>query len=334
MDDLGQTHSIVIVGGGFAGTALARALAAQRTRGLQVTLVSDESTTTFNPMLPEAVGASVFPEQVVAPLREMLDLKRGDCFVMGRVTDVDLRARSLQCHTLAGDLRLHYDQLVLAFHNRPQYLGSAWHGLLALSLDGEVLAANERACDLLEIRREALVGRRSSDLIGERSPLFIARLLQGGVSSVQTAKGEFFFRALQVPRHASIGGAAPAARATRAVAPSRDSIIRCNMSSPPLTDRRDRRKGAVSPSNVEIVCREGAAASSCAAGTFGRRLTNRCCKVASPLGSPCCRSGLGGRRLRPVSGWLLLALALAWCPAPASAFAAELNLLDDTSVGA
>ena len=104
MDDLGQTHSIVIVGGGFAGTALARALAAQRTRGLQVTLVSDESTTTFNPMLPEAVGASVFPEQVVAPLREMLDLKRGDCFVMGRVTDVDLRARSLQCHTLAGDL--------------------------------------------------------------------------------------------------------------------------------------------------------------------------------------------------------------------------------------
>ena len=78
MNDLDPTHSIVIVGGGFAGTALARALDARRTPGLQVTLVSDESTTTFNPMLPEAVGASVFPEQVVAPLREMLDLKRGD----------------------------------------------------------------------------------------------------------------------------------------------------------------------------------------------------------------------------------------------------------------
>ena len=118
MNDLARTHSIVIVGGGFAGTALARALAAQRAPGLQVTLVSDESTTTFNPMLPEAVGASVFPEQVVAPLREMLDLERGDTFVMGRVTDADLRKKSLRCHTVAGDLRLHYDQLVLAFGNR------------------------------------------------------------------------------------------------------------------------------------------------------------------------------------------------------------------------
>ena len=34
--------------------------------------MSEESYTTFNPLLPEAVGASIFPEQVVAPLREML----------------------------------------------------------------------------------------------------------------------------------------------------------------------------------------------------------------------------------------------------------------------
>ena len=38
-NDPAQTHSIVIVGGGFAGTALARALDARRTPGLQVTLV-------------------------------------------------------------------------------------------------------------------------------------------------------------------------------------------------------------------------------------------------------------------------------------------------------
>ncbi|RMH82660.1 sigma-54-dependent Fis family transcriptional regulator [Pseudomonas sp. AOB-7] len=98
------------------------------------------------------------------------------------------------------------EHLVLAFHARPQYLGSAWHGLLALSLDGEVLAANQQACELLQIGREALLGRRSSDLLGSRSPQFIARLLQGGVSSVQTAKGEFYFRALQVPRHTSLAG--------------------------------------------------------------------------------------------------------------------------------
>ncbi|CAD5110425.1 sigma-54-dependent Fis family transcriptional regulator [Zestomonas carbonaria] len=97
------------------------------------------------------------------------------------------------------------EHIVLAFHSRPQYLGSAWHGLLALSLDGEVLAVNEQACSLLQSSREALVGRHSSDLLGSRSPQFIARLLQGVVSSVQTAKGEFYFRALQVPRHATLG---------------------------------------------------------------------------------------------------------------------------------
>ena len=91
----------------------------------------------------------------------------------------------------------HPEHLVLAFHSRPQYLNSAWHGLLALSLDGEVLAANDNACQLLQLPRQGLIGRRSSDLLGERSPAFIARLWQGGVSSVQTAKGEFFFRALQ-----------------------------------------------------------------------------------------------------------------------------------------
>ncbi|MBF8794728.1 sigma-54-dependent Fis family transcriptional regulator [Pseudomonas monteilii] len=101
----------------------------------------------------------------------------------------------------------HPEHLVLAFHSRPQYLASAWQGLLALSLDGEVVAANDNACQLLQVSRQALIGRRSSDLLGERSPAFIARLWQGGVSSVQTAKGEFFFRALQLPRHGSLNGA-------------------------------------------------------------------------------------------------------------------------------
>lgn len=92
------------------------------------------------------------------------------------------------------------EQLVVAFHSRPQYLGSAWHGLLALSLDGEVLAANDQACALLQVSRAALIGRCCSELMGEQSSAFIARVWQGGISSVQTAKGEFYFRSLHLPR--------------------------------------------------------------------------------------------------------------------------------------
>jgi transcriptional regulator of acetoin/glycerol metabolism len=106
----------------------------------------------------------------------------------------------------------HQDHLVLAFHSRPQYVGSAWHGLLAVSLEGEVLAANDRACDLFQLRRETLVGRRASELIGDRSPQLITRLLQGGIISVQTSRGEFFFRSLQVPRHITLSKISPAPR--------------------------------------------------------------------------------------------------------------------------
>ncbi|MEG1038358.1 MAG: sigma-54-dependent Fis family transcriptional regulator [Pseudomonas sp.] len=101
------------------------------------------------------------------------------------------------------------EQLVLSFHSRPQYLGSAWHGLLALSLDGEVLAANERACELLQLKRAALIGRRCSDLMGERTSAFLTRLWTDRVSSVQTAKGEFFFRAVHLPRRAGMGTTQP-----------------------------------------------------------------------------------------------------------------------------
>ena len=60
-------QTIVIVGGGFAGTTLARVLDGKLPPGHELLLISEESHTTFNPMLPEALGASIFPEQVVAP---------------------------------------------------------------------------------------------------------------------------------------------------------------------------------------------------------------------------------------------------------------------------
>ena len=111
-------ESILIVGGGFAGTTLARRLDGKLPPGCTLTLVSEESYTTFNPMLPEAVGASIFPEQAVAPIRAMLDPKHGSRFVMGNVTAIDPVRRVLHCRTLAGPRELGYTQLVLAYGNR------------------------------------------------------------------------------------------------------------------------------------------------------------------------------------------------------------------------
>jgi len=175
-------QSIVIVGGGFAGTTLARALDARRPAGLQVTLISDESTTTFNPMLPEAVGASVFPEQVVAPLREMLDMKRGDRFVMGRVTDVDSRAHTLRCETLAGIRELRYDQLVLAYGNRARLdliPGMALHAM-PLKTVGDALHIRNvvlRRLACIELETDAALRREIGHFV----------VIGGGFSGVEVA---------------------------------------------------------------------------------------------------------------------------------------------------
>src|SRR5215470_10905635 len=101
-----KSKTIVIVGGGFAGTALAQGLDGKLPADYELLLVSEESYTTFNPMLAEAVGASIFPEQLVAPIRQML--KRGR-FIMGRVTSVDPVNKTFLCSTLAGDRELAYD---------------------------------------------------------------------------------------------------------------------------------------------------------------------------------------------------------------------------------
>ena len=115
---MNKRRSVVIVGGGFAGTSAARALAGRLPADVDLVLVSEESYTTFNPLLPEAVGASIFPEQVVAPLRELLMPDGRSRFIMGRVTGANTQTRRLRCSTLAGERELAYDHLVLAFGNR------------------------------------------------------------------------------------------------------------------------------------------------------------------------------------------------------------------------
>ncbi|HEY8879485.1 MAG TPA: NAD(P)/FAD-dependent oxidoreductase [Roseateles sp.] len=135
--------TLVIAGGGFAGTTLARALEARLPAGWQLVLLSEESYTTFNPMLAEVVGAAVFPEHVIAPIREMLASTQ---FIMGRLERVDHAGKTLSCTTLAGPLELRFDHLVLAFGQRANLNiipGLAEHAL-PLKLVGDAMHIRNR----------------------------------------------------------------------------------------------------------------------------------------------------------------------------------------------
>ncbi|UVL38782.1 sigma-54-dependent Fis family transcriptional regulator [Pseudomonas sp. B21-040] len=113
------------------------------------------------------------------------------------------------------------DEIVLAFHSRRQYLESPWQGLLAVSLGGQILAVSAQACQLLHAERSALVGRRCEEFLGVDGLQLLARLHQGGVGSLQTAKGEFFYKTLRAPQR-SISVSSPPRSTVKTAKPQPD----------------------------------------------------------------------------------------------------------------
>ncbi len=128
----------------------------------------------------------------------VLDLTRQG--PLGRVQD-STALLSLAVSQIEGRLfnASYPDQIVLAFHSRRQYLDSPWQGLLALDLDGRILALSNQACQLLKDSRGNLVGQRCDNFLGMRLDQWMARIAQGGINTVETAKGTFFYKALQLP---------------------------------------------------------------------------------------------------------------------------------------
>ena len=181
---MGDTRNIVIVGGGFAGTTLAKALQFRLSADHRVVLVSEESYTTFHPMLAEVVGAAVFPEQVVAPIRQMLAGGEGDRaqFIMGQATGADFDRQRLAVHTLAGAQELAFEHLVLAFGTRANLAlvpGLADHAL-PLKLVGDALHIRNRV-----LQRVARIELEQDPARRRRLGHFV--VIGGGFSGVEAA---------------------------------------------------------------------------------------------------------------------------------------------------
>ena len=85
---MGSRRSVVIVGGGYAGTEVARALGTDAA----VTLISDTNFLLFTPMLAEVAGADLDPRHIVAPLRQLCP---DADVVIGRAIGFDLDRRSV-----------------------------------------------------------------------------------------------------------------------------------------------------------------------------------------------------------------------------------------------
>jgi NADH dehydrogenase len=114
----------LVVGGGFAGSYVARCLGK---RG--ATIVSPENSMLFTPLLPEAASGTLEPRHVVVPLRVMCPHSE---LVLGRATTVDFERRRVQVEAIEGLVNVSYRDLVVALGSISRVLpipGLAEHAL-------------------------------------------------------------------------------------------------------------------------------------------------------------------------------------------------------------
>jgi NADH dehydrogenase len=136
----------LVLGGGFSGSYVGRLL---RRRG--ATIVSHENFMLFTPLLPEAASGTLEPRHVVVPLREMCPHAE---LVLGDITHHDRERKAVIIESLAGELEIGYENLVVALGATTRALpipGLAEHGMGfkdladAIALRNRVILQLERA---------------------------------------------------------------------------------------------------------------------------------------------------------------------------------------------
>lgn len=108
---------VVIVGGGFAGIAAARAL---RRVNADVVVIDKHNHHLFQPLLYQIATAALHPGTIAAPIRSMLSEQQNVRVLMKAVGDVSLEDQTI----MLGDEPYTYDYLVLATGFETNYFGN------------------------------------------------------------------------------------------------------------------------------------------------------------------------------------------------------------------
>jgi NADH:ubiquinone reductase (H+-translocating) len=113
-------HGVVIVGGGFAGLAAAKAL---RSAPVDVTVVDRQVHHLFQPLLYQVATGVLSQGNVAPPLRDILRHQRNADVVLSEVAGIDLKRRTVSCRFLDRTWKLAYDSLIVAAGSAQSYFG-------------------------------------------------------------------------------------------------------------------------------------------------------------------------------------------------------------------
>ncbi len=172
---MSERPHVVIVGGGFGGIAVARALA---TAPVRITLLDRRNHHLFQPLLYQVAMAGLSPADISAPIRAVLSAQSNVEVLLAEVTHVDLAGRVV--HTDAGPEP--YDSLVLAAGARTSYFGHpewAQHAPGLKDLE-----------DAIDIRHRVLLAFEAAERArdpAERARLLTFVIIGGGPTGVELA---------------------------------------------------------------------------------------------------------------------------------------------------
>src|SRR5258708_30615748 len=112
---------VLIVGGGFAGIAAARAL---KRADVEITLIDRRNHHIFQPLLYQVATAVLSPAEIAAPIRALEAKQKNLSVLLAEVKGINPEARTVEaiCPGI-GSRRLDYDFLVIATGMRPSYFG-------------------------------------------------------------------------------------------------------------------------------------------------------------------------------------------------------------------
>lgn len=144
-DDRLARGGLLVVGGGYAGSVVARRLG-------ECTIVNPENYMLFRPLLAEAASGTLEPRHVVVPLRVLCPRAE---LIVGSATRLDESTRTLVVATDAGEYGVRYWNLVIA-------LGATTRTLPVPGLSEHGRGFNDLA-DAIELRNHVLRELEAAD---------------------------------------------------------------------------------------------------------------------------------------------------------------------------
>ncbi|GAA4952252.1 NAD(P)/FAD-dependent oxidoreductase [Algibacter agarivorans] len=166
---------IVIIGGGFAGVALAKKLSKQE---VQVVLLDKNNYHTFQPLLYQVSTGGLEPDSIAYPIRKILKDFPNFYFRLANVDKIDTKKNKVR--TDIGDLK--FDYLVVASGSKTNYFGNSEIEKHSMAMKTIPQSLNLRSL-ILENFEEALL---TSDF-NERNALMNFVIVGGGPTGVELA---------------------------------------------------------------------------------------------------------------------------------------------------